>query len=263
MKKFVSILFIGLYLFANFGGVVLAKDINPGGGNDGGGSGPIECPQGYDVDVETGTCVEAEQPAAYAEQDCELDGKVWVDGGCEEWETYCEGQKPKLKYDPGIKNCYNPEVQQGTILPDAQYTEGECELLFNYGSTHLNELKEIVKKGEKKPITFGQDEGKNDEEKLNKPIVSPLDILGCAIKTGRVSLWMIPFYIKYLIQFALSIAGLVAIGSIIIGGYFYLFSGLMDDKDKGKRAIIYGIVGFVVAILSWTIVNIVISVLTT
>jgi hypothetical protein len=75
-------------------------------------------------------------------------------------------------------------------------------------------------------------------------------------------MWMIPFFIKYLIQFAISIAGLVAVGAIIIGGYFYLFGGLVDDKEKGKRAIMYGLGGFVVVLLAWTIVNAVIALLT-
>jgi hypothetical protein len=90
----------------------------------------------------------------------------------------------------------------------------------------------------------------------------PLDVLGCAIKTGRISLWMVPFFVKYLIQFALSIAGLVAIGAVIIGGYFYLFGGVDNDKERGKKAVMYGLLGFVVAILAWTIVNAVIAILT-
>jgi|GEM_PF-2106164 hypothetical protein len=165
-------------------------------------------------------------------------------------------------YDDLIKDCHNPNLTPSTILPNTEFAETDCEKMFLIEAYNPGILKGIVLDGKKVDLPDFDLDDKQYEGDTPSAKVSPLDVLGCAIKTGRVKLWMVPFYIKYLIQFALSLAGLVAVGSMVIGGYFYLFGSFADDKDKGKRAVIYGIVGFVVAILSWTIVNIVIAVLT-
>lgn len=80
-------------------------------------------------------------------------------------------------------------------------------------------------------------------------------ILGCAIKTGRLKLYMVPFYITYLIQFLLSLAGLIAILFMVIGGYKYVIGGLTEDKESGKKTILHALVGFIVALSAWIVVN--------
>ncbi len=80
-------------------------------------------------------------------------------------------------------------------------------------------------------------------------------ILGCAIKTGKVRLYMVPFFITYLIQFLLSIAGLVAVLFMVIGGYKYVVGGLTEDKESGKKTILHALMGFVVALSAWIVVN--------
>lgn len=87
-------------------------------------------------------------------------------------------------------------------------------------------------------------------------------VLGCAIKTGRISLWMVPYFIKYFIEFILYVGGLVAVGGILFGGATYIFSGLSNDKEKGKKAILYSVVGMILMYTAWAIVNIVIGLLT-
>jgi hypothetical protein len=151
-------------------------------------------------------------------------------------------------------------AQQGTLIPYTGLSETECEDLFIYNQWNLGILKDVMLGN--KLLSPAQFISKKEDGKTYADNITPLDVLGCGIKTGRISLWMVPFFIKYLIQFALSIAGLVAVGSIIIRGYFYLFGGMVDDKDKGKRAIMYGLLGFIVALLAWTIVNAVIGLLT-
>jgi len=172
---------------------------------------------------------------------------------CLAGEEYCKGRG--LEYDSGINGCVAPESGQGTLIPETTKTESVCEALFRYDSANLGKLKGFMSQSTNE--TQEMSELSVGDEKFTR-----LDVLGCAIKTGRIGLWMVPYFIKYLIQFALTVAGLVAIGSIVIGGYFYLFGGVMDDKDKGKRAILYGALGFVVAILAWAIVNIVIALAT-
>ncbi len=91
--------------------------------------------------------------------------------------------------------------------------------------------------------------------------VTTADILGCGIKTGNIKLWMLPYYIRTMLEFVLGLAGLIAVGGIVYGGYLYLFAGLSDDKDKGKKAIMYGVGGFALAMLAFALVNIVVSLL--
>ncbi len=88
------------------------------------------------------------------------------------------------------------------------------------------------------------------------------DILACGVKTGNIKLWMMPYYIRYILQFAIGLAGLIAVGGVVYGGYLYLFAGVSEDKDKGKKAIMYGVAGMVITMVAWAFVNIVLAVLT-
>jgi len=82
-------------------------------------------------------------------------------------------------------------------------------------------------------------------------------ILGCAIQTGNIHLWMIPYYITYIIEFLMTVAGLISVLFVIIGGYLYAWGGLTEDKEKGKKTVMYALIGLVLATLGWIIVNII------
>lgn len=88
------------------------------------------------------------------------------------------------------------------------------------------------------------------------------EILACAIKTGRMHLFMVPFFALYIIEFLLGIAGLLAILYIVYGGYKYVIGGLTQDKETGKKIIFQAILGLSVALGAWIIVNLVQIVLT-
>lgn len=136
-----------------------------------------------------------------------------------------------------------------TVLPETALPEADCEILMNYVQREVEESKEVVASRNKKTIA---EYGKSLE-------LSESNILGCGIKTGTIKLWMVPFYIRFLLQFVIGIAGLAAVGGIIYGGFTYLFAGLSDDKEKGKKAILYGIVGFVMTLVAWVVVNVVMA----
>lgn len=88
------------------------------------------------------------------------------------------------------------------------------------------------------------------------------DILGCAIKTGRISLMMIPYFITYISNFLLSIIGLISMLFIVLGGYQYVAGGLTEQKEKGKQYIYHALMGMGIAIMAWVIVNMVITIIT-
>ncbi len=160
----------------------------------------------------------------------------------------------------------DPIAPEGsTLLPDkGGYTVLDCEKIMRYVNyTDVNTIKEKIAK--KQDITV---EGvsvtplPSGQEGPPSPNTSYTQVLGCAITTGDVKMWMVPFFIRYILEFIIGLAGLIAVGGIVYGGYLYLFAGLSEDKDKGKNAIKNGILGFVLVLTSWAIVNIVISLVT-
>ncbi len=88
------------------------------------------------------------------------------------------------------------------------------------------------------------------------------NILGCGIQTGRISLFMVPYYISYIINFLLALSGLISVLFIVIGGYRYVVGGLIDEKEKGKNAIKNALMGMGLALLAWTIVTVIMSAVT-
>lgn len=120
---------------------------------------------------------------------------------------------------------------QGTILPGTDFSVKDCKTMLEH-----------LEKGDGQ-IVFGDDTAK--------------DILGCAIKTGNIELWMIPHFVIYAVETLLGVAGLISVLFIVVGGYQYAIGGLTEDRDKAKKTIMYAIAGLVVALLAWAIVNLV------
>ncbi len=203
-------------------------------------------------DFYEGICIPGEIPVVDSNNKtvCEKDGV-----------GYC--RKKGLEYDKQTMSCY--KSGQGTILPFTHLTVEQCNNVFNDISLNPGSFKIMFEGGVEG--TGGDGVSGEDLSVNTLPVsgvgeVSAVDVLGCGIKTGKMKLWMIPYYIKYLLQFVLSVAGIVAVGAMVFGGYLYMFGTVMDDKEKGKRSVMYGIMGFVVVLLAWAIVNVVISLAT-
>ncbi len=89
-----------------------------------------------------------------------------------------------------------------------------------------------------------------------------MNLLGCAINSGRITLAMIPYFITYFSNFLLGMAGLIAVLFVVLGGYRYVIGGLTEDKEKGKQTIMHALMGFGLSLLAWAIVNIVMAAVT-
>lgn len=83
------------------------------------------------------------------------------------------------------------------------------------------------------------------------------DILYCAIQSGKVHLWMIPYFISYFANFFIGLSGVISVLFVLLGGFWYMTGGLTDDKEKGKKTITYALGGMVLTLLAWLIVNII------
>jgi hypothetical protein len=87
-------------------------------------------------------------------------------------------------------------------------------------------------------------------------------LMACGIKTGRINLSMIPYFVTYIANFLLALIGIVAVLFIVLGGYWYIYGGLSDDKEKGKKTIINALWGMAVATLSWVLISMIIAAIT-
>jgi hypothetical protein len=62
--------------------------------------------------------------------------------------------------------------------------------------------------------------------------------------------------IRWVINFLLYIVMGIAVLFLIIGGFLYITSaGNQEQADKGKKTVINAVIGIVIVILSWVIVN--------
>ncbi len=65
-------------------------------------------------------------------------------------------------------------------------------------------------------------------------------------------------FIAALIQILLLFAGAIAVVFVIIGGYYYITAqGNEEQVEKGKKTLINAIIGIVVVILSYAIINVI------
>lgn len=121
-----------------------------------------------------------------------------------------------------------------SVLPsmgDEAGTEAYCEAIFEYGDPSLVQA------------SFEE-----DSTKWNT-------LLACAIKMGKVKFWMIPYFVNYVLEFMINVAGVLVVLMIVIGGYYYIYGAVTDDKEKGKTIITYAVGGYVLVLSAWFIVN--------
>jgi len=70
----------------------------------------------------------------------------------------------------------------------------------------------------------------------------------------------VPELIAAIIRILLMIGGAIAVLFVIIGGYQYLTSGGNEEAaEKGRKTVTNALIGVVVVVLSWVIVNVVVN----
>ena len=106
------------------------------------------------------------------------------------------------------------------------------------------------------------DQAQADAANAQDEAYSGTELLGCAIKTGKVSLQMVPHFISFFANFLLSLSGLISVLFIVIGGFMYIYGGLTDQKERGKKYIYHALMGMVLALMAWTIVSVIMVALT-
>lgn len=87
-------------------------------------------------------------------------------------------------------------------------------------------------------------------------------IPGCDFRTGWLTAMCIPNFIAHLIAFIFSLLGVFFLGSVMYAGYQIALSGITGDKEAGKRRLTWSIIGLIVAICSFVILDLILSVIT-
>lgn len=70
-------------------------------------------------------------------------------------------------------------------------------------------------------------------------------------------------FLAFVINILLVLAGAVAVLFIVIGGFQYIMSaGNAETATKGKKAVINAVIGIIIIILSYMVINVVVGTLT-
>ncbi|MBT4917639.1 hypothetical protein HN709_04415 [Candidatus Peregrinibacteria bacterium] len=180
----------------------------------------------------------------------------------------------------GLVAFAETSAPKATVLPDTNFTTIDCQTVMDWVSRKLvdESLDVLVPSsgsltdGTFAPgtvTTFVVPSSKKIIAKRESMMIDPLnkiasytDILACGIKTGNIPLWMVPFYLRWILEFIIGLAGLASVAGLVVGGYMYMFGGLSSEKDKGKNAIKNAVIGLVLTLTAWAIVNVVLSLVT-
>lgn len=66
--------------------------------------------------------------------------------------------------------------------------------------------------------------------------------------------------IAYVVRILLTLAGGIAVLFVIVGGYQYVTSaGNEEQAEKGKKTVINAIIGIIVVVLSYVIINVIVN----
>lgn len=80
------------------------------------------------------------------------------------------------------------------------------------------------------------------------------------LRSGDISFDNIPTIISFATTTILGFAGTVAVIMIIYGAFQMALFGLTSqEKKKGAETITHGVIGFVIAVSAWFIINMVMS----
>lgn len=83
-----------------------------------------------------------------------------------------------------------------------------------------------------------------------------MDWGGCVSSEGVATLNCIPIIFKNIVNWALILSGVTALFFVIISGTRYIRSGGDQEKIKGAReTLTYAIIGLVIILLSFAIIN--------
>jgi hypothetical protein len=112
-----------------------------------------------------------------------------------------------------------------------------------------------------KPETFSQQKQIKAFESEPPSSKEREKFLSCAIRTGDMHLWMMPYYMVYVVEFIIQISGIIAVLMFVVGGFMYILGGVSETftKEKGKTTMQWALLGMCLTLLAWVITNVVLG----
>ena len=77
------------------------------------------------------------------------------------------------------------------------------------------------------------------------------------LRTGNVHIDDIAWWLKWMIDIFLSLAGTISVIFVIIWAYYLLFGSLKSDHTKWKDTIVMALTGFAISVLAWFVVKLI------
>ncbi len=105
------------------------------------------------------------------------------------------------------------------------------------------------------PVLAQEEDPTNQVDEITGTVLQPTDvpssIMDATQSEGNFRIWL-----RTIINFPLYFLGLIAMSVLIYSGYQYVISFGEEDKvDKAKKAITYAIIGIIIILLSYAVVN--------
>lgn len=140
----------------------------------------------------------------------------------------------------------------------------QVPLVFAAGTTIVPQNEDSLSTCESKIASFEAEYVKDDTKSVQEVASAfftsddPVnDLIACAVKTGRFHFYLVPYIIRYLAEFGIGIAGTVSMLFIVIGGLQYMTGPVTQNKEQGKKTVTYALIGLVLTLAAWIIVNII------
>ncbi|HVW66857.1 MAG TPA: hypothetical protein VHA78_03970 [Candidatus Peribacteraceae bacterium] len=84
---------------------------------------------------------------------------------------------------------------------------------------------------------------------------------GCDFVTGRLTASCVPWFIGHLIVFVFQFISVLFLLNVIYAGYQLTMGSITGDKGKGKDRLQWSIVGLIVSVCSFLLLNMVLTVI--
>ena len=161
-------------------------------------------------------------------------------------------------------------AQEFSVLPKARAQTTSCtKIIRDFHDTYISNdpdqtqfkyntygrFKEVAKKiiqdnGGGGTVQTASGDNMSSKQKVN-------EILGCGIVTGRIRLYFWKPFVVYIIKNLSLLASVLAMLFISIGGYQYFMAVITGEDSNAKNTIKHAIIGLVLALSSWIIVDLV------
>lgn len=91
-------------------------------------------------------------------------------------------------------------------------------------------------------------------------LVNPIDGKPCDFATGKISAGCIPLFVGHLVEIIFSLISAFFLLNVIFAGYQMAMGSWTGDKANGKDRLTWSIIGLVITVCSFLILDLIVSV---